>query len=128
KYINHSCRPNVLSTGFGFDISIDEIHEDEQLLTDYACLNLESSFFCKCSSLHCRKTISSSNLQDLIKQWDKKIRSVFHLLNQQPQPLWDLIPNQEEIQFYMQNIDKIPSSAQNLTPENYNLGPYQSIR
>ncbi|MCB0273132.1 MAG: SET domain-containing protein [Bdellovibrionales bacterium] len=117
KYINHSCKPNVLSTGFHFDIAITDIAKDEELVTDYAMLNLEAPFECDCGQASCRKTIVSQDIAPLIKTWDHNIRKIFPLIGDVKQPLWELVPNKDLVKKAIADSAQLPSAAQNLIPE-----------
>ncbi|MEZ4849786.1 MAG: SET domain-containing protein [Bacteroidia bacterium] len=41
KYMNHSFRPNTISTAYYFDIAIRDIQKGEEVTCDYGYLNVE---------------------------------------------------------------------------------------
>ena len=40
KYMNHSCDPNSISTGYGFEIAARDIQKGEQITDEYGLLNI----------------------------------------------------------------------------------------
>ena len=63
---NHSCEPNCGFNGSIKLVAIRDIKEGEELTFDYAfCESLIREFECNCSSPNCRKTIKSTDWQNL---------------------------------------------------------------
>lgn len=55
RYVNHSCEPNCLSPGLGFELAVRDIARGEALTNDYLSLNLHCDFSCACGFPSCRR-------------------------------------------------------------------------
>ncbi len=90
-YINHSCNPNIMESGRGFDIVVKEIKEGEEATEDYRIFKEELHFAdgCKCGEPNCMKrtTYTRPPPQKLQRFWDKKIEGALRLINSVNQPL-----------------------------------------
>ncbi|HEX2898241.1 MAG TPA: SET domain-containing protein-lysine N-methyltransferase, partial [Bacteroidia bacterium] len=75
KYVNHNCSFNSISTGYGFEIAIRDIHPGEELTDEYGIFNLEYPMKCYCGSPNCRREVCPSDFDDYYKEWDKLIQS-----------------------------------------------------
>ncbi|MGE0560699.1 MAG: SET domain-containing protein [Flavobacteriales bacterium] len=87
KYINHYCDRNTISTGYGFEIAIRDIHEGEQITDDYGALNIERSMKCGCGKSNCRGLINPDDLLILAEEWDKEVLPAIQNINNVDQPL-----------------------------------------
>jgi len=87
KYINHSCEPNSISTGYGFEIAIKDIHPGDEITDDYGLFNLEQSFECGCGSSNCRKKIHPDDLENFHSFWDEKILNALAAFKKVEQPI-----------------------------------------
>jgi uncharacterized protein len=43
KYVNHCCDCNTISTGYGFEIAIRDIHPGEEITDEYGLFNVPAS-------------------------------------------------------------------------------------
>jgi hypothetical protein len=104
KYINHSCNPNTISTGYGFELAIKDIQPGEEITDDYGLFNLEQGFSCACGSPYCRKKILPEDLDQLQDHWDKKILPALEKFQSVSQPLMKFMDEQsvKEIEDYLQ--------------------------
>jgi uncharacterized protein len=91
KYVNHNCNFNSISTGYGFEIAIRDIHPGEELTDEYGIFNLEYPMQCFCGSPNCRHEVSPSDFDDFYNDWDKLIRGALTEVRKVQQPLWSLI-------------------------------------
>jgi hypothetical protein len=91
KYMNHSCNPNTLSTGYGFEIAIRDIEADEEITDDYGMLNIESTMDCMCSQSDCRWQIHPHDLDFMWKQWDNNVKTALDVMSEVEQPLMGLL-------------------------------------
>jgi hypothetical protein len=98
RFLNHSCRANVMSTGWDFDLAIEDIRAGDELTNDYACLNLEEPFECLCGAPDCRRTIRNEDFEERADGWDDRIAAAFSQVLEVPQPLWQLLENPAEVQ------------------------------
>lgn len=109
RWMNHSCNPNALSTGWDIDFALRDIEVGEQLTTDYASLNVEASFDCLCGEPNCRGRISAADFEPMAETWDKLLRESAAMCLSVEQPLWNWIENKAEVRAGCQNPETIPS-------------------
>lgn len=95
RYINHSCEPNCLSPGYGFELAIRDIEPGEQLTNDYLTLNLVCDFTCACGHPSCRGEIHGADARDLVKKWDAQIAGALPAVAHLSQPLMTLMSSKE---------------------------------
>lgn len=88
---DHSCDPNSLSTGYGFEIAIRDIAKDEQLTDDYGMFNLPTPMSISCCETGCRGRVSGDDLDRHWRDWDVKVRIAIDLFQEVPQPLGGLL-------------------------------------
>ena len=87
KYMNHSCFPNTISTGYGFEIAVRDIHAGEEMTDDYGIFNLEQTMQCYCGEKICRGIVSSEDFIKCYENWDVIIKKVLPCFNKVMQPL-----------------------------------------
>jgi SET domain-containing protein len=90
-YMNHSCDPNVLDTGMGFEMTIRDIKKGEAVTCDYRVYNdiEEQSFECNCGSVNCCKYVRCQRpiKKELAATWQEKIIEAMEKINLVSQPL-----------------------------------------
>jgi hypothetical protein len=94
KYVNHRCECNTLSTGWGFEIAVDDILPGQEVTDDYGLFNLERPMVLACACAACRQIVRSDDFERCAHLWDARVRSAMADLNEVPQPLWDLLDEQ----------------------------------
>lgn len=95
RFMNHSCRPTSMSPGLSFEVAIRDIEVGEELVCDYATLNLEAPFECACGLPECRGTIEPTDFDRFAERWDVELRAIFPQILHVPQPLMGLLPSRE---------------------------------
>lgn len=91
RYMNHCCRPNTLSTGFGFEIAIEDIAEGAEITDHYAVLNLEFELDLLCDKPGCLRHMGPGMLP-MVGEWiDARIRETLPLIPSVEQPLAPLM-------------------------------------
>lgn len=95
RFVNHSCAPNCISSGFGFEIAVRDIAAGEELTNDYAELGLreDETFNCLCGRPGCRGFIAPTDRQRMQPQWSSQVRQSLPEVFRVAQPLADLIPD-----------------------------------
>jgi len=86
RYVNHSFNANCISTAYDFEVAIRDIYPGEQLTDDYGYLNILEPFEAVDEGTE-RKVVYPDDLKKYYKEWDDKVKSVFSLIPQVPQPL-----------------------------------------
>jgi hypothetical protein len=93
RYMNHSCQPSCMGTGYGFEVAVRDIYPEEELTDDYATLYLQSheSFACRCGTPQCRQWITPADAMTQATQWQSVLREACRAMAQVPQALWPLL-------------------------------------
>jgi len=91
KYVNHNCRANTISTGYGFEIAIRDIAPGEEITDEYGIFNLPEALQCRCGADNCRGVISQNDWDVYGRAWDKYVRDALKYLPQVAQPLMKFI-------------------------------------
>ena len=87
KYVNHSCSPNTMSTGWGFEIAIRDIRPGEEITDEYGLFNLEWEMECCCGHDRCRGRIRPGDGLDHARRWDRELRKAVRHIPLVGQPL-----------------------------------------
>lgn len=110
KYVNHCCNFNTISTGYGFEIAIRDIHPGEEITDEYGLFNIEEEMELTCGYANCRKQILFNDIDKYYKEWDELIKVHLNGITQLKQPLLPFVDKQikKELDNYLK------------TGENYN--------
>jgi uncharacterized protein len=111
RYMNHSCAPSCLSPGLELDIAVRDIEVGEELTCDYATLNIERPFECRCGRTECRKVIRPNDWELLARGWDTQIKAAFARLEETDQPLWSLVQDKDGVRASARGERLIPPST-----------------
>jgi len=87
KYMNHSCDPNTISTGYGFEIALRDIQEGEQITDEYGLLNIEKNMPCGCGADSCRSWVRQDDVERHGADWDAGVRGALEVYRDVAQPL-----------------------------------------
>jgi uncharacterized protein len=98
RFVNHSCEPNCLSVGYEFELAVRDIAAGEELTDDYGTLNPTEPFPCLCRRAGCRGSVLPDDPLRLSDQWNELARAAFFLIRTVPQPLWDVLFEQREVE------------------------------
>ncbi len=109
RFMNHSCAPSSLHTGWDFEVAVRDIHPGEELTDDYATLNIERPFECECGASECRATILPDDLVRHHARWDAQVRAVFPLLATVEQPLLHLVNERDDVLRAIEDPQLVPS-------------------
>ncbi len=91
KYVNHSCTPNTISAGYGFEIAIRDVEPGEEITDEYGLFNLQRDIECLCGSEGCRNVIRASDIDRHYKRWDAWVREALERVRDIEQPLIGLM-------------------------------------
>lgn len=125
KYMNHSCSSNTLSTGYGFEIAVYDIHPGEQITDDYGMLNIENSMPCACGSQNCRKSISGSDPEFMIPVWDERVSESLRDFSMVDQPLAALLD--KKTKSLLMNYFKKPNQYRSVSTL-FKMSPAQAMK
>ena len=87
KYMNHSCDPNSISTGYGFEIAARDIQKGEQITDEYGLLNIEKNMPCECGAGSCRGWVRQDDVERHGADWDARVREALGIYRDVAQPL-----------------------------------------
>jgi hypothetical protein len=96
KYVNHSCHPNTMSTGWGPEVAVEDIPAGAEITDEYGLLNIESAMSCSCGSAVCRGQVEPDDNRRLVSFWDELVQAALCFTHTVEQPLWCLIPTEEQ--------------------------------
>jgi hypothetical protein len=91
KYVNHCCNCNTMSTGYGFEMAIRDIHPGEQITDEYGIFNLDEDFPLLCDEKGCRKRVTPEDFDTFYGVWDERIKKAMDKFSKVPQPLLPLV-------------------------------------
>lgn len=105
KYVNHCCKCNTISTGYGFEVAIRDIYPGEQITDEYGIFNSDVEFDLICAEEGCRKKITFDDFDLYYEDWDKKIRKSLPKLFEVEQPLLSFLDDEtkRELDSYFLN-------------------------
>jgi hypothetical protein len=109
RYMNHSCRPAVLSPGFDIDVAVRDVEAGEELTCEYGLLNLDGEMACSCGAEGCRRTVRPDDHRRYLSEWDEQVRAAFRHVRGVEQPLWDFLRQREEIVAASRGEREVPS-------------------
>lgn len=103
KYVNHSCEPNSISTGYGFEIATRDIAAGEQITDEYGIFNLPHPLDCCCGSPRCRGRISHEDWSRYGRVWDRRAKEALRSFAKVAQPLVQFMDPQvyQELMHYL---------------------------
>lgn len=87
KYVNHNCKPNTMSTGYGFEIAIRDIDQGEEITDEYGLFNLTEPMKVTCCKNNCRGYIYPNDIESYASQWDSQIIDALLHFEKVDQPL-----------------------------------------
>ena len=87
KYINHCCNCNTMSTGYGFEIAIRDIHPGEEITDEYGLFNMDQSMSLVCNRGTCRGMVQPDDLERYGELWDARVQEALAAFNTVEQPL-----------------------------------------
>lgn len=91
KYVNHCCKCNTISTGYGFEIAIRDIYPNEQITDEYGIFNITERINLLCDKPGCRGFVSYDDFDQYYPVWDEAIRKSLVKLKTVDQPLMPLM-------------------------------------
>lgn len=125
KYVNHSCAPNTISTGWGFEIAIKDIAEGEEVVDEYGLFNIEADLKCACGAAGCRGYISRTDHETLSPVWDSWVKESLLAFEDVEQPMLKYISAGvvAEIKQYLKTGKGYKSVLTNVIREPAGLSP-----
>jgi len=87
RFVNHSFRPNCISTAYDFELAVRDIYPGEELTDDYGFLNVQEPFDAIPEHGVSRKKVMPDDLVHYHKEWDDQLLESFNFLNRVEQPL-----------------------------------------
>lgn len=129
KFVNHCCHPNSLTTGWGFEIAIEDIHPNDEMTDDYGVFTTEHAMTISCSKQTCRKKLSGDDFDRCVPAWDSKLKKAFETFMSVDQPMKALLANKvlDEVEAYVDGTGKYLSIAEQ-KPISKRKGPVVDIR
>ena len=103
KYINHRCDCNSMSTGYGFEIAIRDIQQDEEITDEYGLFNIPVPIDINCGCNNCRQVLLPTDVDEYYMAWDQQVEPAIRQINNVHQPLWDVLDtaSRTEVMHYL---------------------------
>ncbi len=94
KFMNHCCRSNSLTAGYGFELAVEDIEDGEEITDDYRIFSIHHhNMQLDCPKSPCNLMIDLNPTDDLIQFWDNRIQAALKVFFAVEQPLLQLIDN-----------------------------------
>lgn len=86
RFVNHSCDPNTMSTGYNFEVALRDIEPGEQITDEYGLFNMAYPLNCQCGWSSCRGRITADDPDLYADIWDEQLKAamVYTLAVEQP--------------------------------------------
>ncbi len=91
KYVNHSCRANTMSTGWGFEIALRDIEAGEEITDEYGLFNMDYDFPLSCNEEGCREMLLTNDIDTYGSKWDEQIKMALKGFSLAEQPLLEFL-------------------------------------
>ena len=114
KYVNHCCNCNTISTGYGFEIAIRDIHPGDEITDEYGLFNMEADMFVNCKYENCRGRVKVNDIDTYYEQWDDQVFQALQQMDQVEQLLWPLLSD-ETLQD-LKHFQKDPGNYRSVRP------------
>lgn len=113
KYVNHSCTPNSLSTGWGFEVALRDIPAGEEITDDYGMFNISKPMPIACTCARCEGVVRADDLDRHAAAWDAVVQPVLPWITRVEQPLWPLLKSsaRQSVLNYLNGTGKYRSVA-----------------
>lgn len=92
KYVNHRCDCNSMSTGWGFEIALEDIHAGEEITDEYGLFNLHEEMPVSCTCKNCRTVVKPDDIDSYARKWDRRVKRAMLKFNKVQQPLLAHMP------------------------------------
>jgi SET domain-containing protein len=94
RFMNHSFKPNCITTAYGFELAVRDIREGEELTNDYGSLNILEPFHA-CDEGTDRKIVYPDDLARHYADWDRQLEGAFQRVHTVEQPLRGLLSDEQ---------------------------------
>lgn len=91
RFMNHSFRPNCLSTAYNLELAVRDILPGEELTNDYGHFNIIEPFRADNENTR-RKHVYPDDLLKYHPVWDRRLMSAFRRFERVAQPLSSVLP------------------------------------
>jgi hypothetical protein len=90
RFMNHSFKPNCITTAYNFELAVRDIRAGEELTNDYGSLNILEPFHAFDEGTP-RKVVYPDDLARHYADWNRQLESAFKRIQTVEQPLRDLL-------------------------------------
>ena len=87
RFVNHSFRPNCITTAYDFELAVRDIKPGQELTNDYGTLNVCKPFHCLPEKRVRRNVVLPDDLLVYHEEWDQRLVSAFKHFHKVDQPL-----------------------------------------
>lgn len=121
KYVNHCCQCNTMSTGYGFEIAIENIKAGEEITDEYGMFNPANTMILSCEKSPCRQIVNGSDMAKYYPKWDGQVKEALKSYLDVDQPLEELLqPEIRELLYhYLKTGESYRSVSELKYPKDY---------
>ncbi|MCB0569119.1 MAG: SET domain-containing protein [Phaeodactylibacter sp.] len=111
KYVNHCCNCNTMSTGYGFEMAIRDIHPGEEITDEYGIFNIPEEMGLFCKHENCRLKVQPDDFDRYYPKWDEQLKAALAFFSGVEQPLFPLLDlsTQAEVRAFLDDPGKYKS-------------------
>lgn len=111
KYVNHRCECNSMSTGWGFEIALQDIEKGEEITDEYGLFNMDYDMPVACGCVRCRKVVRRDDLDFYAGEWDQRVLHAMQHFQAVEQPLIPFLPREvmESVRSFLRGDSPYPS-------------------
>lgn len=115
RFVNHACRPAMLSLGPHLEICVRDLHPGTELTCDYGTLNYSQVLSCRCGHPDCRGEIRAEDALAFDAQWQQQLEDAVSVGGNVAQPLLQYVREPQVWLAYLAGQLGLP------TPDSYYL-------
>ena len=104
KYVNHCCHPSTLTTGYGFEVALQDLWPGQEITDDYGIFNCGIPIPLICETKGCRGMLVPGDFDRHVESWDQRIQAALPFVDKVDQPLWSFLSDQtvRDLRSYLQ--------------------------
>ena len=101
RFVNHACRPAMLSLGPHLEICVRDLQPGAELTCDYGTLNYAHVLSCRCGNPDCRSEIRAEDALAFGTSWQLQLEDAVRAGSAVPQPLLPYLREPQAWQAYL---------------------------
>ena len=116
RFLNHSCRPNVLDLGRFLSVAVRDINPGDEVTCDYGEFNYRAPLQCECGYPECRGVIRAEDCLEFGAGWTALLQEAVSVADSVDQPLLPFVRDLDEWHSYLHGGRKPPTAEMSYFP------------